>query len=224
MFFKKKNKPEKNQPEKTRLPEVYSEAELEAVEKHISSYFGGYETVLHEIESPDIHVDICIIPPAEGRPYQTLVTLGMGAHKMNVPDELAEWKLERAELIVTLPADWDFQTEDERLYWPVHLQKVLARFPGEYDTWLGYGHTIPNGKPFADNTELNSVMLVMPYLFGEPSYRCTLPNGEEVVFYQMIPLYESELNYKKANNADALDSLFPDEINMGLDINRNPVV
>ena len=67
------------------LPEVYSEEERKAVEEHIKACFGAFETVLHEVVSPDIHVDVCVIPPAKDRNYYTLVTMGMGAHRMNVP-------------------------------------------------------------------------------------------------------------------------------------------
>ena len=44
------------------------------------------------------HVYICVVPPSKERDYCTLVTMGMGAHRMNVPEELAEYKLERAEI------------------------------------------------------------------------------------------------------------------------------
>ena len=33
---------------------------------------------------------------------------------------------------------------------------------------------------------------------------CILPSGEEVNFYQVIPLYRDELEYKLAHDADAL--------------------
>ncbi len=124
------------------LPEVYSEEERKAVEAHIEACFGAFETVLHEVVSPDIHVDVCVIPPAKDRNYYTLVTMGMGAHRMNVPAELAEYRLERAELAIALPADWKVDQEafrDEQWYWPVRLLKTLARLPGECHTWLGWG-------------------------------------------------------------------------------------
>ena len=57
-------------------PEVYTEEEMEAVEGHIEEYFGEFENVFHEIVSPDIHVDICVVPPTEERDYYTLVTMG----------------------------------------------------------------------------------------------------------------------------------------------------
>ena len=41
-------------------------------------------------------------------------SMGMGAHWMKVPEELAEYKLERAELAVCLPPDWNLQSDDEK--------------------------------------------------------------------------------------------------------------
>ena len=188
-------------------PEVYTEEEMEAVEGHIQQYFGAFDNVFHEIVSPDIHVDICMVPPAGERNYCTLVTMGMGAHRMNVPEELAEYKLERAELAIALPADWKLDQEsmkDEKWYWPIRLLKSLARLPLNCDSWLGWGHTVDGEEPFAENTKLCASLLVGPQGTEEGSGVCTLPNGEEVNFYQVIPLYADELDYKLAHDADAL--------------------
>ena len=188
-------------------PEVYTEEEMEAVEGHIEQYFGKFENVFHELVSPDIHVDICVVPPSEERDYCTLVTMGMGAHRMNVPEELAEYKLERAELAIALPADWKLDQEsmkDEKWYWPIRLLKSLARLPINCDSWLGHGHTVENREPFADNTKLCTATLIGPQDTKDGSEICTLPDGEEVNFYQVIPLYEDELDYKLEHDADAL--------------------
>ena len=188
-------------------PEVYTEEEMEAVEGHIEQYFGKVENVFHELVSPDIHVDICIVPPTEERDYYTLVTMGMGAHRMNVPEELAEYKLERAELAIALPADWKLDQEsmkDEKWYWPIRLLKSLARLPIASDTWLGFGHTMDNKENFAENTKLCAAILTGPQSTEEGGEVCTLPGGEEVNFYQVIPLYEDELDYKLEHDVDAL--------------------
>ena len=188
-------------------PEVYTEEEMEAVEGHIEQYFGKFENVFHELVSPDIHVDICVVPPSEERDYCTLVTMGMGAHRMNVPEELAEYKLERAELAIALPADWKLDQEsmkDEKWYWPIRLLKSLARLPINCDSWLGHGHTVENREPFADNTKLCTATLIGPQDTEDGSEVCTLPGGEEVNFYQVIPLYEDELDYKLEHDTDAL--------------------
>lgn len=185
-------------------PEVYTEQEMKAVESHIEAHFGAFENVWHELLSPDIHVDICVIPPNGTRDYYTLVTMRMGAHRMNVPQELAEQKLERAELVICLPADWKLGEQDEQWYWPARLLKQLARLPGECDTWLGWGHTVDNQEPYAKNTDLRGALLAGPQKAAKGAEVCTLPNGETVHFYQVIPLYADEMDYKKAHGAKAL--------------------
>ena len=190
-------------------PEVYSEDEMSAIEQHIKNTFGEFENVFHELDSPDIHVDICVVPPSERRNYYTLVTMGMGAHRMNVPKELAEYKLERAELAIALPPDWKLDKDsmqEQRWYWPVGLLKVLARLPISNDTWLGFGHTMEKQSPFAEDTELCAAILTGPQdmdldTCGEV---CILPGGEEVNFYQVLPLYREEMEYKLEHDADAL--------------------
>lgn len=121
-----------------------------------------------------------MVPPVEGRDYYTLVTMGMGAHRMNVPKELAEYKLERAELAITLPPDWKLDQESmeaERWYWPIRLLKVLARLPIANDTWLGWGHTMDNQSPFAENTELCASLLTAPQGIEGDDGVCILPTA-----------------------------------------------
>ena len=198
---------ERPEDEESGVPEVYTEEEMNAVEEHIQQYFGKFENVFHELDSPDIHVDICVVPPSEERDYYTLVTMGMGAHRMNVPEELAEYKLERAELVIALPGNWKLKHEDlknERWYWPIRLLKTLARLPIASDTWLGFGHTMDNEEDFAKGTKLCAAILTGPQDTEDGSEVCILPSGEEVNFYQVIPLYRDELEYKLAHDADAL--------------------
>ena len=188
-------------------PEVYTEDEMKVIENHIQQYFGRFENVFHELASPDIHVDICVVPPSEERDYYTLVTMGMGAHRMNVPEELAEYKLERAELAIALPTHWKLDAEsikDEKWYWPIGLLKVLARLPIANDTWLGFGHTMDKQSPFAEDTKLCSAILTGPQSVKQGSEVCILPDGEEVNFYQVIPLYQEESAYKMEYDADVL--------------------
>ncbi len=192
--------------EENREPELYTGEEMSAVEQQIKKIFGEFDHVFHELVSPDIHVDICVVPPAEERNYYTLVTMGMGAHQMNVPEELEEYHLERAELAIALPCGWKLDEEsmkDERWYWPIRLLKVLARLPITSDTWLGWGHTMDNRKPFSEDTELCAAILIGLQCIEKDCF-CQLPGGEEVNFYQVIPLYREELEYKLEHDTDDL--------------------
>ena len=192
-------------------PDVYSEEDLDAIERHIEEHFGPFKNVFHEIASPDIHVDIVIIEPTPQRNYYTLVTVGMGARKMDIPEDLGEYRLEQAEIMVSLPPDWKFDgLNDEKWYWPLRWLKILARLPGEEKTWLGWGHTIPNDGPFSESTRLSAVMLIYPSAFGEESFECELPSGGRVNFYQVLPLYNEEVEYKLQHDAEALLDLMDD--------------
>lgn len=198
-------------------PEMYTQKEMKTVDKYINETFGECPTVFHEIVSPDIHVDICIIPPGADRSFYTLVTMGMGAHRMNVPEELKEFKLERAELLITLPSDWKIQDQDERWYWPIRLLKSAARLPIACDTWLGWGHTVDNAQPYADNTGLCGALLIDP-MVGSGNC-CKLSHNEEVNFYQLLPLYRDEMEYKIKNGAEELLDLLS-ETSFVVDITR----
>lgn len=183
---------------------LYSEVELNALDAHMERWFGAYEQVFHEIASPDIHVDVCIIPPTPDRNWITLVTQGMGAYRMHVPEELADEGLDRAELLICLPPDWKLDSHNEKDYWPIRLLKQLARLPITCDTWLGWGHSVDNQEPFAENTDLSASLLLSPGAYAEEAGVCELPDGEMVNFYQILPIYAEEMAFKIENGADAL--------------------
>ena len=184
--------------EKLFSPKMYSEEEMHTVEDYISDNFGKFDTVMHEIFSPDIHIDVCEIKPTKDNKCLRFVTMGMGAHKMSVPDELKNDGVDRAELVITLPADWDIK----KMYWPVKLLKILARMPINEDTWLGWGHTIDIPQDFFNNAEFAGVVLYnTPY---EKHGECILPDGSRVNFYQVIPIYSNEMDLKINEGAQEL--------------------
>ncbi len=134
--------------------------------------------------------------------------MGMGAHKMNVPEQFESYNVGRAELLIKLPSNWDINSDDEKWYWPIRLLKTLARYPTEYDTWLGCMHSVSNQDPFADNTELNGIILVMTEGIGEDGHMCKFNDTDAVNFYQVVTLYDEEINYKIKYGADKfLDKL-----------------
>lgn len=193
----------------------YTEDEMAQFEAYIEENFGKIENVLHEIVSPDIHCDILMVPPTEEVPYYKLITMGMGAYEMNVPGELKQYELERAEMVVFLPPDWDIRSSKEEDYWPIRYLKVLARLPLLCDTWLGFGHTVSSDEensPFANNTKFCSIMLVHALNNNyERLDNLRIKGKGKINFYQMIPLYLEELEYKQNKDAETLLGLFDEE-------------
>jgi len=203
---------------------LYSEQELVEYEAYIEQSFGAYQTVFHEIASPDIHLDVLVVPPTEEDPYIKLITMGMGAYGMNVPKEFAKHELEHAELIIYLPPDWNIQSSDDRDYWPIRYLKKLGRLPIECDTWLGFGHTVhvnADMKPFSENTSFNSFVLLKGCDLQYNELNLRLNSEKKINFYQLFPLYQEELDYMLDNSLNALFEMFDDEdVNPVININR----
>ena len=202
--------------EGTPAPEMYDEGQWDAVEEHIAAHFGDFPNVYHELVSPDIHVDICLIPPRRDHDYFTLVTMGMGAHEMDIPEE-AEDPRRRAEVMINLPRDWKLDEEslqDSRWYWPIRMLKDVARLPVSTGCWLGWGHTVgmDEGERYDESTDLCGCIMLNPGVFGEDSYVCDLPDGDGVEFFQVVPLYAEEIQYKIGNGAEALLDITNDDM------------
>ncbi len=196
---------------------------IRAVGEHVERHLGRTEWVLHEITSDLVHVDVHVVPPGPQREFYTLVTSGMSERPMTRPDDVEG--CEFAELVACLPPEWpgligtdrgrptsdpDHPWRNERNYWPIRWLKFLARFPHAQDTWLWYGHTIPNGDPpapFAADTKLCCIMLAPNPLLPEAFH--TLRVGDrDVAFWSLLPLYQGEMQYKLDRGAEALLDLF----------------
>ena len=155
---------------------------IERISEHIERHFGPVAGVYHELISDLVHIDVHVVNPTPQRNCYTLVTSGLSEAPMSVPEGLEALRF--AELFIQLPPTWPLHELNkvaarrreespaeaaaaERWYWPIRWLKTLARLPHEYDTWLGEGHTVPNGdppEPYAEGTALCGAMLVEPTL------------------------------------------------------------
>lgn len=198
----------------------YSETDCERYEKMISERFGAFDNVFHEIASPDLHIDVIIIPPTEQKSCFTLVTMGMGAYRMPVPQNYG--KMNRAEIAIRLPKDWEIQSNEEKWYWPIRVIKTLARMPYNEKSWIGLYHDIDFGEAFSEETELCGILLD---IYDEDIEPLTLENGDQLIVYNALPIYRSEMEYKNGNDAEALVSLMDDDILHGpVNVHRRNVV
>jgi len=181
-----------------------------ALGAHIAACIGTVETVLHEIISEQVHIDIHVIAPTPARDYYTLVTMGMSDRPMNVPSGLEDYRY--AELLLCLPPDWPlpqlYETDvAEEHYWPIRWLKVLAHYPHTYDSWLWASHTVPNGDPpeaYAANTRLCCSLVSHPLLFGDDLITLPVRADKLVHFHSLIPIFKEEMDLKLEKGFDAL--------------------
>lgn len=181
--------------------------------EHYSKFLGGNSMVWHELISDRIHIDVHHYHPTEERPWHMLCTSGMSALPMNVPPDMEDadaWR--HAELCIALSPDWNLSQEgfeDEQNYWPVRLIKTLARLPHDFSTWLGWGHTIPNGDPatpYAPGTLLDGAVLIPPFVMPREFFE--LQGDPLIHIFQVQPLTGPEMDFKlKVGLEEVLDCL-----------------
>jgi hypothetical protein len=193
----------------------------ELIETHVEKHVGKIESVWHEIISDLVHIDLLLVRTPESN---YIVTSGVSDLPMTVPEGCEDWK--RVELAFSLPPDWPLKQEDfsdESNYWPLRWLKMVGRLPHEYQTWIGYGHTIPNGNPPEPiaNTRFTGVMLTPPYQLPPEFYELPIEGGEKIHFYMLTPLYQEELDLKIEKSADELEERFEKQnIGFVLDLRR----
>lgn len=182
--------------------------------EHARDHLGPADLLFSDRLTHPVSVDVLRIPATPNRPYQTLLTCGMSDWSMPVPPR-HQWSAERhSELMVCLPADWplDERTVNSRRFsWPLRLLQSLGRLPFERRTWLGPGHTVPNGhpqRPYDAEANFSCAMLTPPSQVDEAFEHLTIGAEQRVRFYGVVALYSEETRFKLRFGADSLLSRF----------------
>ncbi len=195
-------KPEVGFLDESRLPNT------EERERVYSDLFGESDTVLHELLPLVPHIDVYRFPPNGKRDFFTFVTGGMSDLPMNSPSELgADYR--RAELVFYSTGDRDDYPE---------LLRRLAHFVHDNNTWLHWGHSMPNGQPpepLFDSKHLDSLFFMPSIVNPDSTLGDRLQiDSDPVHLIWCVPITTAECQLKLDNGTDALYDLF--------DVNKHP--
>lgn len=188
---------------------------------HFDAAFPGRETLIWDDAATGI--ELAVMEPTEAEPFYVAYTIGMSAEPMNLDDmpknRQYEW-LRWAELVMYLPGDWPVDEnrwpehlndpEDKPAAWPLRLLRLLAGLPRKGNTWLGAGHSIPNGAPphpYAEGCPFTGAVLFLP---GEkngpkPFEAVKLGAGRRLMLYIVVPVRGEEMQFKLDHGAEALE-------------------
>ena len=209
---------------------AHGETSLVQISAHIEAHLGKSAYVFHELVSDTVHLDVLIVEPRRRSPYVRLVTSGMSDLPMTIPDDAGDVP-RFAELMVTLPETWALYRQsfkDENLYWPLRLLKELARLPHKHATWLGLGHTVPNGdppEPYAASTKLCGAMILPSVTVPDEFHTLRIDETKEITFFSIVPLYADELAFNLREGAnELLDKIDSAELSDVIDPLRRSVL
>ncbi len=196
----------------------YEARYLEDIERHLAQHIGECDTVLHEILSHTVHVDIHVIKPNEKVPYLTLVTSGMSDLEMNVPEGLDpadEYQL--AELVAFLPEDWpldgffdDSKDGDDREppgWYVARWLKHYARMPHEYKSFITWFHTAANGDPaesIGEGVGMVGFLFAPPLQIGQDGLFVSTHDDRRIRLMSLVPIWPDEVVYAVNEGGEAL--------------------
>ena len=231
---------EPKQPEKQRP--VHTTPYGQEIQKHMHKCFPDrQEKVFYDKRSDFLQIDIHLLEAPTKKDFHVLYTVGMSALPMTLPENFyPEYQMLEREMMVLLPAEWKLEEPAEgeewnnSLWWPVDLLQYLARFPHEYGTWLGWGHTIPNSDQYVSYDEKTTKLCgTMLSSLNETISMFHAKDGTLISFYTLLPLYREEIDFQQKEGSEALLKkmagingfgmiVFPDRPNVCLEEKEEP--
>ncbi len=181
-----------------RLSETLSDDDLNLIDEHIQKHFGSY-SVLSSSDS----IDLIDVAPTESHNYHVIMTKGLSAFLMDVPDGFDKKSNARIELAIALPLKWDKSNT-----WSFELLRKLSMLLKSGNRFLGFGFTLDNEKAFAKNTAYTGAMLTALGDYSKESQAIELANGDTVNIFQVVPLMPMEVAYRQKHQAQELLDLF----------------
>ena len=130
---------------------------------------------------------VLAFPPHPGRTRWTYATCGMSLPEDHEPMELHIFSPIRSESLVEL------------LFAIAHFHRTGAK--------LDLGHTVNFGRPWLNASQCSYGFVSLPYIDG-PDLENLEYSDRVGKFYWLIPITKAELEFKKAEGVEALETRF----------------
>lgn len=196
-----------------------------ALRAHVERHLGKVDEVFADESQGGTRIEVQHVRPELVRPYHTLVTVGMSALPMRVPSNVDAPRY--LELMITLPEQWKVGDRADKWHWPIRQLVALARLPHASGSWLGWGHTVPNGdppQPLARSTRLCGAIIAPSLLVPRHFYELTV-GTRQIAIFSVIPIYREEMELKAREGMEALLALMVEhDVNDLIDPRRRNVV
>ena len=199
----------------------------EALLDHVTRHIGTVEGII-DVPTPLGVVGVLHVAPTESKPWHVLITSGLASAPMALPDDVDDVPA-FAELLIALPPDWPVDgpaLSRAATAWPTRVLATIATVPAQSGSWLGPGHTLPNGdppQPFVPGLDFCGLLVAPPLTLPPEARAFDGPMGE-VALYGLVPLFSREMEFKLEHGAPALMQRFDDKgVNELLDTGRRAV-
>jgi hypothetical protein len=148
-------------------------------------------------------VNIFVFAPSERckTGFWTYLTGGMSLKEMELPPKARDAKVPSRAEYVFYSATRDSRYSD--------MLKLLVVFPFVDKTFVAMGHTVGLAEAISDSGALSATVLLKTLFRGHAAvFDAVRVAGEPVNYLWVVPITESERQYKRAHGIDALLDVF----------------
>lgn len=173
---------------------MVEEDDYPALVQHIEGYFRGHECTLLQAPAGPVQrvlprLQVMRVGPGPRIAHWTYLTVGA-------------WEVDReagggTEFFII----GDRQDDAKNV---LRLAMVAHYHHGQY---LGEEHTFPLGEPWEPGSELDHLLVSLPYTYGPGLEICEVPS-RQIQFLWLLPITKAEREFKVANGLDALEDRF----------------
>ena len=195
----------------------YTPYEAQTIQDHIIEHYGNISRTVTVKECESLDLKLYVIEPTKERDFYTVITSGMGAYQMDIPDDFKDGNVDRIELLIYLGSNWDIDGAfkqssgsttgliidgsitsllgniNAQWNYPIQILKNLAQAPVNNESYFVMGNIMDDETPFSDSTSDSGGILISPAYISEEGTECTLPGGEIVEFLQIMPITTNEI-------------------------------
>jgi hypothetical protein len=177
---------------------------------HFKKFYSEDEIkIMTESELYDLPMEMIVIE-SKKHMFNVIITLGMSSMEMTNDQNIPNWGMHMfAELMICVPNRINSKNlrEGQEYDWILNMLRQAATFPHIENTWLGIGHGLQgnmDGSPYDDRTEFIGGMVLPSVTFDKDFTKIPLGDSCAINIYSFFPLYRNELDYKIANNYQAM--------------------
>jgi hypothetical protein len=177
------------------------------IREHVTKHVGEITDTYHQLitvplMTGGVPMEILHVPPAEKRPFHTLVTMGMSQEALPAPKEFKD--LRHVELVLLLPPMWKppkgpvIPNGIDASTWPMSHLLNIAQNCHIHKQFLLFGMFLPNGdepgklKPFAQGVPFYSTVIWIPGKFGDEFVGMQFSWRKAVAFLSLVCLKKDE--------------------------------
>jgi len=195
----------------------YTPYEAQTIQDHIIKHYGNISRTITVKECERLDLKLYVIEPTKERDFYTVITSGMGAYKMDLPDDFKDDNVDRIELLIYLSSNWDIDSAfksssgsstaliidgsitsllgniNAQWNYPIQILKNIAQAPVNNESYFVMGNIMDDETPFSESTHDSGGILIFPAYTTEEEQVCTLPDGQKVGFLQIMPITSDEI-------------------------------